>query len=251
MALVPRSIRFSARPRTRTANGSSASFFRTAERRLRKTRGDPRSRRNDARAGSRRRDGSRDAEGRARRAEPRPRRAAGRDRGIHRSARDADQRTEQSVRPSSSRRSDPAELGADALRTGTLPGPPSAFVCPECGGALWEVVEGDVLKVRPTTRSRSWLRFYAGPLPRRSRVHRGEPPEREGSRRRRRVVERATLVGGERGAAPADGRTLHSRWPSLSKSYEKIAAECDAQSAVLRKGIDGTARSGAGEQRGR
>jgi two-component system chemotaxis response regulator CheB len=49
-----------------------------------------------------------------------------------------------------SRTSEPdiAELGSDALRTGELPYPPSGFTCPECGGALWELKDGKLLRFR-------------------------------------------------------------------------------------------------------
>ena len=42
------------------------------------------------------------------------------------------------------KRTDQAEAGTDALDTGSLPGSPTAFRCPECGGALWEVHDGDL-----------------------------------------------------------------------------------------------------------
>jgi two-component system chemotaxis response regulator CheB len=41
---------------------------------------------------------------------------------------------------------DVAEAGADALASGSLPGPPSPFTCPECGGALWELREGELVR---------------------------------------------------------------------------------------------------------
>lgn len=41
---------------------------------------------------------------------------------------------------------DIAESGTDALRSGSLPGPPSAFTCPECGGSLWELKDGDLIR---------------------------------------------------------------------------------------------------------
>jgi two-component system chemotaxis response regulator CheB len=127
---------------------------------------------------------------------------------------------ERSVRPSNSGRADPAEMRADALRTGTLPGPPSAFVCPECGGALWEVVEGDVLKFR---------------------CHVGHAFTAENllSEKDRAVegVLWSALRSLEENAAlrrRMAGR-VESRWPRLAASYEKDAVEYDAQSAILRK----------------
>ena len=43
---------------------------------------------------------------------------------------------------------DVAEVGTDALVTGELPGPPSGFTCPGCGGALWELRDGKLLRFR-------------------------------------------------------------------------------------------------------
>jgi two-component system chemotaxis response regulator CheB len=41
---------------------------------------------------------------------------------------------------------DPAEQGTDALDTHNLPGPPSPFTCPDCGGALWELRDGQMVR---------------------------------------------------------------------------------------------------------
>jgi two-component system chemotaxis response regulator CheB len=43
---------------------------------------------------------------------------------------------------------DVAEGITDNLRTGHVPGPPSPFTCPECGGALWELEDGRLLRFR-------------------------------------------------------------------------------------------------------
>jgi two-component system, chemotaxis family, protein-glutamate methylesterase/glutaminase len=43
---------------------------------------------------------------------------------------------------------DVAEGVPDNLRTGHIPGPPSAFTCPECGGSLWELEDGKLLRFR-------------------------------------------------------------------------------------------------------
>jgi two-component system chemotaxis response regulator CheB len=40
---------------------------------------------------------------------------------------------------------DPAEEGVQGLR-GRSPGPPSPFTCPECGGALWELRDGELVR---------------------------------------------------------------------------------------------------------
>jgi two-component system chemotaxis response regulator CheB len=43
---------------------------------------------------------------------------------------------------------DPSEFGTAAIEEGPLPGPPTALTCPDCGGAIWEMVEGEVVRYR-------------------------------------------------------------------------------------------------------
>ena len=43
---------------------------------------------------------------------------------------------------------DPAESGTAAIVDGPFPGPPSALTCPDCGGALWEQADGEVVRYR-------------------------------------------------------------------------------------------------------
>jgi two-component system, chemotaxis family, protein-glutamate methylesterase/glutaminase len=43
---------------------------------------------------------------------------------------------------------DPAESGTAAIADGPLPGPPSTLTCPDCGGALWEQVDGELVRYR-------------------------------------------------------------------------------------------------------
>ncbi|HKB03138.1 MAG TPA: chemotaxis protein CheB [Gemmataceae bacterium] len=43
---------------------------------------------------------------------------------------------------------DMAELEPGATHANHRPGNPSGFACPECGGALWELTEGDLLRFR-------------------------------------------------------------------------------------------------------
>lgn len=43
---------------------------------------------------------------------------------------------------------DPAESGTAAIADGPLPGPPSTLTCPDCGGAIWEQVEGELVRYR-------------------------------------------------------------------------------------------------------
>ena len=40
------------------------------------------------------------------------------------------------------------EPNSDALETGAMPGPPSPFTCPDCGGTLWEFKNGDLVRYR-------------------------------------------------------------------------------------------------------
>jgi two-component system chemotaxis response regulator CheB len=46
----------------------------------------------------------------------------------------------------SEKRRDNAEGRLHALQTGELPGPPSPFTCPDCGGPLWERREGGLMR---------------------------------------------------------------------------------------------------------
>jgi two-component system chemotaxis response regulator CheB len=43
---------------------------------------------------------------------------------------------------------DIAEIGNNELKTRNLTGPPSNFTCPECGGSLWELENGKLLRYR-------------------------------------------------------------------------------------------------------
>jgi hypothetical protein len=56
------------------------------------------------------------------------------------------------IGPEDQEAQDPAEVGTAALETGGLPGPPTALTCPECGGALWELISGDRLAERTRKR---------------------------------------------------------------------------------------------------
>ncbi len=47
--------------------------------------------------------------------------------------------------------SDIAELDMEAVDNDGRPGKPSGFCCPECGGTLWELQEGDLLRFRCRT----------------------------------------------------------------------------------------------------
>ncbi len=47
--------------------------------------------------------------------------------------------------------SDIAEVDMEAVNNDDRPGKPSGFVCPECGGSLWELQQGDLLRFRCRT----------------------------------------------------------------------------------------------------
>lgn len=47
--------------------------------------------------------------------------------------------------------SDIVELDMDAVENGNRPGEPSSFSCPSCGGTLWEIQDGDLLRFRCRT----------------------------------------------------------------------------------------------------
>ena len=43
---------------------------------------------------------------------------------------------------------DPAESGTASIEEGALPGPATALTCPDCGGAIWEHVDGELVRYR-------------------------------------------------------------------------------------------------------
>jgi two-component system chemotaxis response regulator CheB len=55
---------------------------------------------------------------------------------------------EPAMRPQKARQPDIAEAGDLVVNDQFLKGSPSGFVCPECGGALWEVEDGKMLSYR-------------------------------------------------------------------------------------------------------
>jgi two-component system chemotaxis response regulator CheB len=60
----------------------------------------------------------------------------------------ASQEGETAMLPEEEEVQDPAESGTAAIADGPLPGPPTALTCPDCGGAIWEQAEGDVVRYR-------------------------------------------------------------------------------------------------------
>lgn len=53
-----------------------------------------------------------------------------------------------SVTPEMKMEADMAELELDALQSFERPGMPSGFACPECGGTLWELHDGELVRYR-------------------------------------------------------------------------------------------------------
>jgi hypothetical protein len=108
-----------------------------------------------------------------------------------------------------------------SLKSGDIPGPPSALTCPECGGALWEIGSGRIVKYRchvghsytpdglmaaqdGTLEAVLWSALRA---------------LEENASLRRRMAERS--------------RT--SKWAALHEQYERQAIEIEARADVLRK----------------
>ncbi len=54
----------------------------------------------------------------------------------------------QAMTPNGDRAHDVAEIGDSGMRLHEELGPPSAFTCPECGGALWELRNGRIIQFR-------------------------------------------------------------------------------------------------------
>jgi two-component system chemotaxis response regulator CheB len=56
----------------------------------------------------------------------------------------------QAMLPEDQTQNDPSEgVNADAdIETGPLPGPPTPLTCPDCGGAIWESIDGELVRYR-------------------------------------------------------------------------------------------------------
>lgn len=59
--------------------------------------------------------------------------------------------TEKPISPEMEVECDVSELEPDALHQSDRPGKPSGFACPDCGGVLWEISEGNLLRFRCRT----------------------------------------------------------------------------------------------------
>jgi two-component system chemotaxis response regulator CheB len=118
---------------------------------------------------------------------------------------------------------DVAEEGTDALNATPLPGPPSPFTCPECGGALWELRSGELVRfhchVGHGFSSESLVAAQSEALE--AALWTALRALQESSALRRRMADRAR----ERGMT------------AIARSYEEHAEESDLRAAVVRRAL--------------
>jgi two-component system chemotaxis response regulator CheB len=115
---------------------------------------------------------------------------------------------------------DVAEAGAESLRHHSLSAAPSGFTCPECGGALWELTEGSLLRYRCHVGHG----FSAESL----LAEKGEQLEIALWTALRALEENAALQ--RRLAERTRGRGLHA----ISESYESKAEHIEARADIVR-----------------
>jgi two-component system, chemotaxis family, protein-glutamate methylesterase/glutaminase len=60
----------------------------------------------------------------------------------------ASRKGSQPMLPEDQKPQDPAEIGTMDIESGPLPGPPAPLTCPDCGGTLWELVSGNLVRYR-------------------------------------------------------------------------------------------------------
>jgi two-component system, chemotaxis family, protein-glutamate methylesterase/glutaminase len=114
---------------------------------------------------------------------------------------------------------DVAEGGDNALQTG-MPGPPSKFTCPDCGGALWELRDGRLIKYR--------CHVGHGYTPDGLVAAQSEALETALWSALRALEENADL---RRRMAR---RAAKGNWPQLVRQYELQAAETEERATVIR-----------------
>ena len=116
---------------------------------------------------------------------------------------------------------DIAEVGSEALVTGELPYPPTALTCPECGGALWELKNGKLLRFRchvgHAYTAESLVSEQGNALE--AAMWTALRALEESAALRRRMAERARK----------------GNFPAMAKQYLDQAAESEARAAVVRK----------------
>ena len=116
---------------------------------------------------------------------------------------------------------DISEVGNAALTAGNYDAPPSGFTCPECGGALWELTDGGLLRYR---------------------CHVGHGYSAEGL-----AVEHARKLEGalwtalralEENSAirrRMAERSKGQRWEALAGEYERQAKDSEERAALIRE----------------
>jgi two-component system chemotaxis response regulator CheB len=114
---------------------------------------------------------------------------------------------------------DVAEGGDNALQTG-MPGPPSKFTCPDCGGALWELRDGKLIKYR--------CHVGHGYTPDGLIAAQSEALETALWSALRALEENADL---RRRMAR---RAAKGNWPQLVRQYEQQATETEERATVIR-----------------
>jgi hypothetical protein len=116
---------------------------------------------------------------------------------------------------------DIAEIGDASLATQDLPGPPSGFTCPECGGALWEQRSGKLLKFRchvgHSYTTEGLISEQARSLE--SALWAALRSLEENAGLRRRLARRARDSG----------------WSAIAAQYDRQAEEAEARASVIRK----------------
>ena len=115
---------------------------------------------------------------------------------------------------------DVAEIGDTSLLSGDLPGPPSGFTCPECGGALWELQGGRLVKYRCHVGHSYTAEGLVAEQTRSLEVAlwTGLRALEEYAALRRRMARRAKS----------------SSWGNVSTDYEQQAEEAEARASLIR-----------------
>jgi two-component system chemotaxis response regulator CheB len=126
-----------------------------------------------------------------------------------------------SAMPQDAREADVAELGDASLLTGDLPVPPSGFTCPECGGALWELRAGELLKFRCHVGHAYSADALVAEQTRdlEASLWTALRALEESAGLRRRMAQRA-----RRGT-----------WPTIAEDYERQAEDAEARAALIRR----------------
>jgi two-component system chemotaxis response regulator CheB len=116
---------------------------------------------------------------------------------------------------------DIAEVGNAALRVGNMTGPPSAFTCPECGGALWELTDDGLIR----------FRCHVG------HGYTGEGLAVEHARKLEAALWTALRALEENAAIRRRmaERSKGQRWESLAGEYERQAKDSEERAALIRE----------------